>query len=59
MTWEAIKQWSSTQGTLWIHLDRTEAESRRWLQEESGVNPIIEDALLEAETRPRSVVINE
>ncbi|GJL66599.1 MAG: zinc transporter ZntB [Nitrospirales bacterium] len=59
MTWDDINTWTSAQGALWIHLDRTGAGSRRWLQEESGLSPLIVEALLEEETRPRSMVLDD
>jgi zinc transporter len=41
---------------LWVHLDVNEASARDWLNRESGLDPTIIDALLAAETRPRSHV---
>lgn len=38
---------------LWLHLDRTKAEA--WLRADSGLDPLAVEALLEVETRPRSV----
>lgn len=32
---------------LWVHLDREGAESRRWLDEESGLDSFVRDALFE------------
>lgn len=40
-------------GYIWIHLDREGAHTERWLSEESGVDPLVQDALLAEETRPR------
>lgn len=39
-------------GTLWVHLDRTEAGVRHWLIERAGLEPLVVDALLAEETRP-------
>ena len=39
---------------IWIHLDRTKPDAQRWLRERSGVDPIVCDALLEENTRPRA-----
>jgi zinc transporter len=37
-----------------VHLNRSGALAQRWLREESGLDPIICEALLAEETRPRS-----
>lgn len=44
----------SGQGVTWIHLDVNDEASRSWLEEHSHVEPMIVDALLADETRPRS-----
>lgn len=46
---------ASTPAWLWMHLDHGDPASRRWLQEESGLDALSCDALLEEETRPRAV----
>lgn len=38
----------------WIHLDRTKEPAQRWLRERSGLDPLVCDALLEENTRPRA-----
>ncbi len=53
LTWEEARQWQSSQGALWIHLERDVPEARRWLLEESGINPVLCEALLAADSRPR------
>lgn len=53
--WDGIRTWRPEDGTLWVHLDRNDERSRRWLAEESGLDPISAEALLEEETRPRSL----
>lgn len=50
--------WSdlSEQGTArWIHLERTHDRTREWLTEQAGLRPIVVDALLAEETRPRAI----
>jgi len=46
-------------GLDWIHLNLQSDEARRWLAERSGLEPIVVDALLENETRPRSMAIGD
>ena len=40
-------------GAYWMHLDRMDPGSQTWLRESSGLDPMVVDALLEEETRPR------
>jgi zinc transporter len=50
----SLDQGTSSQGVTWVHLDVNDESSRSWLREDSGVEPMIVDALLADETRPRS-----
>jgi len=59
LSWEDIENWSGTDGTLWMHLNYKSEKSIMWLQEKSGLNPVICEALLEEETRPRTVVYDD
>ncbi len=59
LNWDEIHTWSSQQGPLWVHLDRMGTDSHYWLHEKSGITPIIADALLEEETRPRIIVLED
>lgn len=51
--WEEARHWQTSQGVLWIHLERGVPEAHRWLLEESGINPVMCEAMLAAESRPR------
>ena len=42
-------------GPLWLHLDYSAPRVRSWLLEESGLDPVVAEALLSGETRPRVV----
>lgn len=53
--WERLDQWTSNQGTLWIHLDCTSEEVRNWLHTKSNLSQISCELLLEEDTRPRIV----
>ena len=46
--------WSPEQGVLWVHLDYTNPDDRQWLEHRSGLDPLIVEALLAEETRPRA-----
>ena len=54
--WEGIRKWTPNQGALWVHLDYTSPETRKWITEEAGIDEIPRQTLLETETRPRSIL---
>lgn len=51
--WEAIENWTSGDGPIWVHLDRTHPNTEDWLRHRSGLTKATIDALLANETRPR------
>jgi zinc transporter len=53
MDWKGIHGWVPDQGVLWVHLDFTSIDAQRWLTEESGLDPLVAEALIADETRPR------
>jgi len=56
LTWSDVEAWRPEQGLLWIHLDADHESVHKWLTEKSGLSPLVQEALLEVGTRPRSVV---
>jgi len=48
-----VARWRPGDGVLWVHLDRKHPAVRDWLRSETELEPVIVDALLEEETRPR------
>lgn len=57
LDWPGIRSWTPEQGALWVHLDFTADGVREWLWEESGLDPLVADALIADETRPRCAPI--
>ena len=57
--WQEIADWAPEQGVLWVHLSCTAPEAVSWLEEQSGLESLIVEALLSEGTRPRSTVIGE
>ncbi len=55
--WADLEAWKPERGLLWIHLDRMHEKAHRWLEDASGLEPTVTEALLAEETRPRSVAI--
>jgi zinc transporter len=53
--WETLGQWSLERGTLWLHFDYASGKVQKWLAKEGGLSPILFEALLAEETRPRIV----
>jgi zinc transporter len=54
-TWDEVAAWRPEQGVLWIHLDADNDNALAWLSRQSGLSPMIQEALLELGTRPRSM----
>jgi zinc transporter len=46
-------------GALWLHLDINNPQHVSWLKQSSQLDPLILDALLAEETRPRTTVIGD
>ena len=55
--WDGVRAWRRGAGTLWVHLDRSDARAEDWLRRESGLEPLVVEALLEPETRPRCTAL--
>ncbi|MFG0275371.1 MAG: zinc transporter ZntB [Phycisphaerales bacterium] len=43
---------------LWVHLDRTKDRAKKWFHDESGLDALAADALLDEETRPGAQTID-
>ena len=54
--WEEIRSWAPEKGVLWVHLDYTSPEAQQWITQEADLEEVLSCALLEAETRPRSIL---
>lgn len=59
LNWQQIKQWQPEQGLIWIHLDFTSVQAQSWLMNDSGLDPLVADALIADETRPRCSSVND
>lgn len=57
--WHEIEAWTPDQGVLWVHLDRRGTHTEQWLAEKSGVDPLICQTLLQAESRPRVLPLDD
>jgi zinc transporter len=43
ISWGDIRKWQRGDGLLWIHLDRAAERAKSWLQNESGLDPLISE----------------
>ncbi len=51
--WHTVRDMSGGSELNWVHLDRSCTNTHDWIFNESGVEPVIANALLAEETRPR------
>lgn len=54
-TWEEIAAWTPAAGVLWLHLDYAGADAADWLATRSQIDPVMREALLDHDPRPRAV----
>ena len=52
-SWQEVQEWQPEDGVLWIHLERDDPATERWIMEASGIDPVIGEALLMEDSRPR------
>ena len=57
LDWAGVSRWTPDQGILWVHLDFTDEGVQNWLLEASGLDPLVAEALIADETRPRCVSV--
>jgi len=56
---EEVARWTPGQGVLWVHLETGNELGKRWILTESGLDPLIAEAMATGETRPRSVALDD
>jgi zinc transporter len=54
LDWPAIERWVPSDGALWLNLDYSAPDVERWIAASAGFDPVIRDALLDADPRPRA-----
>lgn len=45
------------EGCTWFHFDYTHPDAREWIEQQSDLEPVVIDALLSEETRPRATLL--
>lgn len=59
LSFEQIENYNKEMGLLWVHFDYSSQEAIEWISNKSGIDPIASEALLTAETRPRTTVFDD
>lgn len=54
-----VAAWEPGQGVLWVHLETGNEKGKQWILTESGLDPLIAEAMATGETRPRSVALDD
>lgn len=54
LDWAGVRSWTPEDGVLWVNLDYSERDARAWLDDESGIDLLMREALLEPDPRPRA-----
>ncbi|QKX15779.1 zinc transporter ZntB [Microbulbifer sp. YPW1] len=57
--WPEVEAWAPEQGKLWLHLDYSDPGARAWIGGAAQLDPLVADALLTEETRPRTTGIGD
>jgi zinc transporter len=51
--WDQLIRWRPADGFLWVHLEQDTPEAKGWLLGGSGLDPLVTEALLAEDSRPR------
>jgi zinc transporter len=57
LDWAGVESWSPNDGVVWLNLDYTQADAKAWI--EKTIDPLVRDALLDPDPRPRAVARGE
>lgn len=59
ITLQELLDWKPQDGVLWLHLERDHPAAVAWINQRSGLDPLVCEALLAEESRPRVEPIND
>lgn len=59
LTWGELDLWRPEHGVLWMHLEREHPLTAHWLKTKSGIDPVLIEALIDEETRPRVETVGD
>ena len=55
LDWSGVRAWTPADGTLWLILDYTLPDVAAWLANESRIDPVMRESLVDEDPRPRAV----
>ncbi len=56
LDWSGVRAWTPADGNLWLLLDYTLPDVAEWLEKESKIDPLMREALIDNDPRPRTIV---
>ena len=59
LDWAGVAAWTANDGVLWINLDYGKPDAQKWLEHDSRLDPLVREALLDTDPRPRAVPYGE
>ena len=59
LDWAGVRAWTANDGVLWINLDYSAADAAGWLEKDARIEPLMLEALLEPDPRPRATMYGE
>lgn len=59
LDWAGIAAWTANDGVLWISLDYSAPDAQRWLDHDARLDPLVREALLDPDPRPRATAHGE
>ena len=57
LDWDGVRSWGPNDGVLWINLDYAAEDAERWIRQ--TIDPLLREALLDPDPRPRAVAHGE
>src|SRR5687768_13678214 len=55
LDWAGVRGWQPADGVVWLVLDYTIPDAIAWLDQESGIDPLLREALVDNDPRPRAI----
>lgn len=59
LDWDGVRSWKPEDGPMWIHLDYAAGDSQEWLAGDAALPPVIRQALLADDPRPRAMPVGD
>jgi zinc transporter len=56
LDWDGVARWTPSDGALWLNLDYSAPDVERWLGLHAQIAPLVREALLDTDPRPRAAL---